>query len=34
MKASTLTPFELFGKQVRYVVPMFQRPYVWGPSRS
>lgn len=30
MKASTLTPFELFGKQVRYVVPMFQRPYVWG----
>lgn len=29
MKASTLTPFQLFGAQVRYVVPLFQRPYVW-----
>ena len=29
MQANTLTPFQLFGAQVRYVVPMFQRPYVW-----
>lgn len=29
MQANTLTPFQLFGAQVRYVVPIFQRPYVW-----
>lgn len=29
MKANTVSPFELFGHQIRYVVPMFQRPYVW-----
>jgi hypothetical protein len=29
MQAQTLTPFQIFGNQVRYVVPMFQRPYVW-----
>lgn len=29
MKAQTLTPAEIFGNQVRYVVPLFQRPYVW-----
>src|SRR5687768_1809286 len=29
MKSDTLTPWQLFGKQVRYLVPMFQRPYVW-----
>ena len=28
MQAQTLTPFQLFGNQVRYAVPMFQRPYV------
>ena len=30
MKSNTLTPFELFGNQVRYTVPLFQRPYVWN----
>jgi len=29
VQANTLTPFQLFGAQVRYVVPIFQRPYVW-----
>ncbi len=29
MKADTLTPQSLFGQTVRYVVPLFQRPYVW-----
>ncbi len=30
MKALTLTTQELFGNQVRYLVPLFQRPYVWN----
>lgn len=30
MKADTLTPQSLFGQTVRYVVPLFQRPYVWN----
>lgn len=30
MKADTLTPQNLFGQTVRYVVPLFQRPYVWN----
>ena len=30
MQANTRTPFELFGNQVQYVVPLFQRPYVWN----
>lgn len=29
MQAHTLSPAGLFGVQVRYVVPLFQRPYVW-----
>lgn len=29
MQAQTLTPFQIFGNQVRYAVPLFQRPYVW-----
>lgn len=29
MKPDKLTLFELFEKQRRYVVPLFQRPYVW-----
>ncbi|MEP7740230.1 DUF262 domain-containing protein [Nocardioides sp. 31GB23] len=29
MKANTLTPAEIFGNQIRYVVPLYQRPYVW-----
>lgn len=29
MQALTLTPTGIFGHHVRYVVPLFQRPYVW-----
>ena len=29
-----MTPFELFGNEVRYVVPLFQRPYVWDQERQ
>jgi hypothetical protein len=30
MKAETWNPAEIFGHHVRYVVPLFQRPYVWN----
>ena len=30
MKADTLTIKDVFGKDIRYVVPLFQRPYVWN----
>jgi hypothetical protein len=30
MQAQALTPAEIFGYHVRYVVPLFQRPYVWN----
>ncbi|MEV6522127.1 DUF262 domain-containing protein [Longispora sp. NPDC051575] len=30
MQAQTLTPAEIFGHHTRYVVPLFQRPYVWN----
>src|SRR6476646_4180354 len=30
MLAEALTPADLFGYHVRYVVPLFQRPYVWN----
>ena len=30
MKADTLTLKALFQKDVRYVIPIFQRPYVWN----
>lgn len=29
MKATSLSPAEIFGNQIRYVVPLYQRPYVW-----
>lgn len=29
MKADTLTVKKVFGKDIRYLVPLFQRPYVW-----
>ncbi len=29
-KANTHTPAAIFGSDVRYVVPLFQRPYVWN----
>jgi hypothetical protein len=30
VKADSLNAKDLFGKQVRYVIPTFQRPYVWN----
>jgi len=30
MECDTLSPKELFQKDVRYLIPTFQRPYVWG----
>jgi hypothetical protein len=30
MKADTLNAKDLFGRDIRYVVPTFQRPYVWN----
>jgi len=33
MKADTLTLKQVFSKDIRYVVPMFQRPYVWTETR-
>src|SRR5258705_11345901 len=30
MRAEALTPADIFGYHVRYVVPLFQRPYVWN----
>ncbi|GAB2963226.1 DUF262 domain-containing protein [Micromonospora polyrhachis] len=29
MQAQTLTPAKIFGLDVRHVIPLFQRPYVW-----
>mgnify|MGYP000557231422 CR=1 FL=1 len=29
LKAFTHSPAEIFGHSIRYVVPLFQRPYVW-----
>ena len=34
MKATPLSPAEIFGNQIRYVVPLFQRPYVWDEERQ
>lgn len=34
MKPSTLTVFELFEKERRYIVPLFQRPYVWTEEKQ
>ncbi len=34
MKADTLDFSRLFGADVRYVVPMFQRPYVWEQEKQ
>lgn len=33
MRADPLTLISVFGKDVRYVVPMFQRPYVWNMTQ-
>lgn len=29
MRADTLTVKDVFSRDIRYVVPLFQRPYVW-----
>ena len=34
MKPETRTVNELFGLDVRYVVPLYQRPYVWEQERQ
>lgn len=34
MKSETVTPQNLFDKPVRYVVPLFQRPYVWEKAKQ
>lgn len=34
MQANTLTPQKLFEPQVRYVIPVFQRPYVWEVEKQ
>jgi hypothetical protein len=33
VRADPLTLISVFGKDVRYVVPMFQRPYVWNMTQ-
>lgn len=32
MQAYTRGPAEIFGNHIRYVVPLFQRPYVWNKT--
>ena len=34
MRADTLSLKELFLKDVRYVIPTFQRPYVWNQEKQ
>lgn len=34
VRADPLTLTSIFGKDVRYVVPMFQRPYVWNMTKQ
>lgn len=34
MKPDNLTVFQLFERQQRYVVPLFQRPYVWDQEKQ
>ena len=34
MRAEALTPADIFGYHVRYVVPLFQRPYVWNQTEQ
>ena len=34
MKSDILTPRDIFQKDVRYIVPSFQRPYVWSQERQ
>ena len=34
MKADTKTLLKLFGADVQYEIPMFQRPYVWEAGQA
>lgn len=34
MECDTLSPKELFQKDVRYLIPTFQRPYVWSQAEQ
>lgn len=34
MKADTVRLVNIFGTDRRHVVPIFQRPYVWGAERN
>lgn len=34
MKLDTRTVKELFERDVRYVAPLYQRPYVWDAQRQ
>lgn len=34
MKAFTYAPSEIFGTHIRYVIPLFQRPYVWNKEQQ
>ena len=34
MKADTFTVKALFQKEVHYVIPTFQRPYVWTQEKQ
>jgi len=34
MNSETVTPLNLFDKPVRYIVPLFQRPYVWEKEKQ
>ncbi len=34
MKADILSPKALFQKDIRYVIPLFQRPYVWNQEEQ
>ena len=34
MQAGTHTVKELFQKDIRYIIPTFQRPYVWSQEEQ
>jgi uncharacterized protein with ParB-like and HNH nuclease domain len=34
VQAQTHTPAAIFGSRIRYVVPLFQRPYVWDQKEQ
>jgi len=34
MKTNILTPKELFAQEIRYLIPTFQRPYIWNQDEQ